>query len=238
MPFAQSSYDLKCEWGLEGLRALRSHAEVVVVVDVLSFSTAVDIAVSRGAFAFPYRWRDETAAGYAQEKGAILAGGRRSGLQYTLSPVSLMAVPSGTRLVLPSPNGSTLSLEASGVPLFTACLRNAPAVARAAAKKGARIAVIAAGERWRGGELRPCLEDLLGAGAVLSELPGTRSPEAEMAVAVFARFRNELPAALAQCGTGRELLEKGVGDVEVAAEYAVSSAAPMLDREGKFARDE
>jgi 2-phosphosulfolactate phosphatase len=234
--FDQASYDLKCEWGLDGLRAVQSHADVLIVVDVLSFSTAVNIAVSRGAFVFPFRWRDESAARFAAEKGAILAGSRRSGSEYSLSPASLVSIAAGTRLVLPSANGSTLSFEAGGTPLFTACLRNAPAVARAAARHGSRIAVIAAGEGWPGGALRPSLEDLAGAGAVLSELPGTRSPEAEWAIATFSRFRNELPAALVQCASGRELIEKGFPmDVELAAEYAVSSAAPMLDREGKFA---
>ena len=236
MTFHQAAYDLRCEWGLEGLRAVGSGADVVIVVDVLSFSTAVDIAVSRGAGVFPYRWHDETAAAFATEKDAVLAGSRRSGSQYSLSPASLRSVPAGMRLVLPSANGSSLSFEAAGVKLFTACLRNAPAVARAAAAHGSRIAVIAAGEHWHGGALRPCLEDLAGAGAVLSELVGRRSPEAEWAVATFARFRDELPAALRQCGSGQELIAKGFPtDVELAAEYGVSGAAPMLDEEGKFA---
>ncbi len=69
MPFGQASYDLKCEWGLEGLRAVSAHADVLVVVDVLSFSTAVDIAVARGAWVFPYRWHDDSAAQFAQ--GAV-----------------------------------------------------------------------------------------------------------------------------------------------------------------------
>jgi 2-phosphosulfolactate phosphatase len=230
--FDQAEHDLKCEWGLEGLLALQPASDAVVIVDVLSFSTAVDIALSNGASVLPYRWKDESAKRCAAEKGAVLADERSGSGEYTLSPASLRSIPRGTLLVLPSPNGSTLSLCASGVPLYTACLRNAPAVAKRAAAHGSRIAVIPAGEQWRESSLRPCLEDLIGAGSVLAELPGTLSPEAEMAIATFARFRPNLGGALFRCGSGKELVDRGFGlDVELAAEYAVSHAAPMLVRE-------
>ena len=92
--------------------------------------------------------------------------------------------------------------------------------------------MIPAGEQWRESSLRPCLEDLIGAGAVLAELPGTLSPEAEMAIATFARFRCELGDALYRCGSGKELVELGFAlDVELAAEYAVSNVAPRLAEE-------
>ena len=229
MHFDQAAYDLKCEWGGEGLSALQPHSNAVVIVDVLSFSTAVDIAVARGASVFPYRWKDESAARFAAERGAILAQPRSAAGQYTLSPASLRSIPPRSSLVLPSPNGSTLSLGATGVPVFTACRRNAPAVAAHALKCGPRISVIPAGERWHDNSLRPCLEDLIGAGAVLAELPGTRSPEVEIAVAAFARFRGRLAEALSSCGSGKELIASGFSDdVDLAAEYAVSAAAPKL----------
>jgi 2-phosphosulfolactate phosphatase len=159
--FDQADYDLRCEWGLEGLRALQATSDAVVIVDVLSFSTAVDIALSNGASVLPYRWKDESAKQFAAERGAILADGRSAGSTYTLSPASLRSIPPGTRLVLPSPNGSTLAFSARGVPVFTACLRNARAVAKLAASHGSRIAVVPAGEQWRNSALRPCVEDLM-----------------------------------------------------------------------------
>jgi 2-phosphosulfolactate phosphatase len=89
--------------------------------------------------------------------------------------------------------------------------------------------LIPAGERWSDGTLRPGLEDLVGAGAVLSELPGKPSPEADLAVAAFERFRRNLYDAVSRCGSGRELIEKGFAcDVEIAAEYSVSSSVPVL----------
>ena len=237
--FDQSKYDLRCEWGLKGLRAVAPESDAVVVVDVLSFSTAVDIAVANGAVVLPYQWKDDSAVRYAEEKNARLASKRCSQEEYSLSPASLRAIPTGTALVLPSPNGSTLCFSASGVLVYTACLRNAEAVATHLRRTAKRIAVIPAGERWPDDTPRPCLEDLVGAGAVLSMLPGTRSPEAEMAVAAFEHFRGRLPEALATCGSGRELIERGFAcDIELAAELDVSSAVPKLasDRFENIAR--
>jgi len=235
--FDQAGFDLKCEWGLEGLLALQASSNAVVIVDVLSFSTAVDIAVSNGAGVLPYRWKDDSAGRFAAAEGALLASQRGTKGAYTLSPASLRSIPAGSLLVLPSPNGSTLSLRAQSVTVFTACLRNAPAVARRAAGCGARIAVIPAGEQWSDGSMRPCVEDLIGAGAVLGQIAGTLSPEAEIAVAAFERFRRALPDVLSGCGSGRELARMGFGeDVDLAAAYGVSTAAPMLAA-GRFIDD-
>ena len=230
MYFDQAEYDLRCEWGMRGLLALAPASDAVVIVDVLSFSTAVDIAVSNGACVFPYRWKDDSAFRFAREKGALLASDRAATGAYSLSPASLRSIPAQARIVLPSPNGSSLALSANGVPVFTACLRNAPTVAKRAAACGSRVALIPAGERWEDDTLRPCLEDLIGAGAVLAELAGSTSPEAELAVSSFARFRRALRDAFSRCGSGKELIQRGFAeDVELAAEYAVSSAAPVLD---------
>src|SRR5207244_85897 len=92
---------------------------------------------------------------------------------FSLSPSSFLNAAPATRVVLPSPNGASLTLAADGCKVFAGCLRNASAVAEAAQRAGTRVAVIPAGERWPGGSYRPCLEDLLGAGAVLARMRGT-----------------------------------------------------------------
>jgi len=226
--FDQSSYHVRCEWGLAGLRACLAGSDVVVIVDVLSFSTSVDVAVGGGGVIYPYAYRDERAAAFARAHGAALAS-RERGSGYSLSPASLQTLPAGTRLVLPSPNGATLSLATSPAHTFAGCLRNAAAVARAASAAGRSITVVAAGEHWPDGGLRFALEDWLGAGAVIAGLPGTRSAEAAAAQAAFERAAGDLPGILSACGSGRELIARGhPADVALAAALNTSRVAPRL----------
>ena len=227
-------FRLRFEWGPQGVACLAPGSDAVVIVDVLSFSTAVVVAAARDATVFPYRWADDTAAEYARSLGALLAGPRREA-GYSLSPGSLTGLPEGSRIVLPSPNGATLSLATGGTPTFAGCLRNASAVARAAQSCGPRVAVIACGERWPNGALRPALEDHIGAGAVLAHLDGAMSPEAAAAVSVFESARAHLPAALRNSVSGKELAGRGFGDdVAIASELNNDEVAPRL-RDGAYA---
>lgn len=145
---------------------------------MLSFSTTVSVALDLGTAVLPYRWRDAGAFEFARRHDAYLAVGRsQSGTGgISLSPRSLrsQAVPP-PRLVLPSPNGSTIAhhLAATGVRCIAGCLRNTAAVASwldGRGPDGLAVAVIAAGERWPDGGLRPAVEDAWGAGALIAEL--------------------------------------------------------------------
>jgi len=233
----QGEYDVRFETGEQGLHALAvggvSH---FVIVDVLSFCTCVDVAVERGAHIIPYFWKDSRAESYARQREALLAGG--SGSAYALTVESLSLIPAGTRLVLPSPNGSTLSFGAAQYARVVAgCLRNRAAISAYLNERSGPIAVIAAGERWGSdGSLRACLEDTLGAGAILAGLRGTRSPEADAAVAVFEAVKHRLLETLVGCSSGRELAEKGhPRNVQVAAGLDASRCVAPL-QEGGFTR--
>lgn len=242
----QTAFDLRCEWGAEGITALAPAADVLVIVDVLSFTTCVSIAVERGASVLPYRFRDVSAEAYAAAQGAILAvprGQTGATHPYSLSPKSLAALPARARLVLPSPNGATLATLAEdyGKPVLAGCLRNAAATAASAARLGKRIAVIPAGERWgrHEGMLRPAVEDWLGAGAILAALhvpwPAARlSPEASAAVAAFTAAKATISQGIYECASGRELREQGYAeDVTIAAVLDASTVAALLI-EGAF----
>jgi 2-phosphosulfolactate phosphatase len=226
--FDQQAYHIRCEWSAAGVQALAPAVDVVILVDVLSFSTCVDVATSRAAIVYPFAWKDDRAAAFASQIDGVLAG-PRSRTHFSLSPSSMMQTSAGQRIVLPSPNGATLSALTASTPTLTGCFRNAAAVARRALTFGPRIGVIPAGERWPDGTLRPALEDWLGAGAIVAHFAGELSPEARAARAAFDSAQPNLAAVIANCASGRELVEQGwEADVRLALELESSATAPLL----------
>lgn len=254
--YLQSAHGVRFEWGPTGAARLAAGAACVVVVDVLSFTTSVTVAVEAGTRVFPYRWRDGTAATFAKDVGADLAVGRRmatASSPWSLSPAALRRAPYTPRLVLPSPNGSSIAASAGELPVIAGALRNATAVSQWLVREGygtteRPIAVIASGERWPDGSLRPAVEDLLGAGAIIAALQkqlGTAhvhvharadspvpvlslSPEASLAAAAF-RTTPDVAAAVTAGVSGRELIDGGFADdVAVATERDVCTAVPVL----------
>ena len=239
----QTGHRVRFDWGPTGADAISAGADVAVVVDVLSFTTTLAVAVERGITVLPFAWRDERAAAYAGERGATLAVGRLEARQLggsavSLSPADLSTATGVERLVLPSPNGSSIcaTLAGGGSTVVGACLRNRTAVARHLRHAGT-VAIVAAGERWPDGSLRPCAEDLWGAGAVLAALVDLGvddlSPEARVAETAFRAVEPDLPAALRTCAGGLELEAIGFGaDVEVAARTDVTEVVPLLGGDG------
>ncbi|MBT2448879.1 2-phosphosulfolactate phosphatase [Streptomyces sp. ISL-43] len=238
--FLQTGSGARFDWGPVGAQRLATDVACLVVVDVLSFTTSVTVAVEGGARVFPHPWRDESAARFADEVGARLAVGRRaatSAAPWSLSPAALRDAPFVPRLVLPSPNGSSIAAAAGGSTVVAACLRNATAVADWLARHGygtldRPVAVIASGERWPDGGLRPALEDLLGAGAVLAALRkrrrGPLSPEASAAADCF-EATPDVAAAVTGSASGRELTEGGFArDVAIATEPDSCDIVPVL----------
>ena len=247
--FEQDGFDLRVEWGLDGVRALGPHCAVLVIVDVLVFTTTVDIAVGQGARVLPMPWKDERAVEAAREAGATLTptglsrvdGDHPGGVVartggWTLRPSSLTGLTPETLLAIATPNGATLSAAAAetGTTVLAGCLRNASAVAAAATEiAGERpIGIIPAGERWRPAEtLRPSLEDCLGASAIAAAVTGRRAPsaEAKLAIQTYRGVADRVPELLADSVSGRELTAAGVPrDVELAGEMDVSGVVPLL----------
>lgn len=237
--FAQRDTGVRFEWGLAGARAVTQHGAAVVVVDVLSFSTAATVAVGRGTAVYPHRWPSPDAEAFARAHQAVCAVRRRAvdaDHPWSRSPSHLLAAPTVERLVLPSPNGSAIAAEVTAAAVLAGCLRNATAVARWLSahdfgRPDRPVVVIAAGERWPDGELRPALEDLLGAGAVIVGLPPDlkRSPEASAAEAAWHAQRDQLRDAVRSCSSGRELIDAGYPeDVDLASEPDTDPIVPLL----------
>ncbi len=242
---------ITCEWGEGALESALDHSEpppnALIIVDVLSFSTCVDMALAQGAHIYPYFYKDERALTFAREHQAQLVGSR-SKTTPSLSPASLRFTSPGEKWVLPSPNGSTLTYRAQEkypqAAVFTVCFRNALAVAKYIVQRSAlkHIHVIAAGERWPQNTLRPAWEDFCGAGAFIHELEKLalqQSASAQLSArlsfeARWARntFRGcTLAEDLKQCHSGQELIQRGFPeDVDLASAYNSSTVVPQLQR--------
>lgn len=226
---------VQMEWGPRGLRLLSETCECVVIVDVLSFSTSVAVAVARGAAVWPHSGH-ERAEELARAIGATLVRGRNMREGRTLSPASLLDVTDGERLIMPSDNGSVISHAAlmSGLTVVAGSMRNASAVARWLKGRFATVGLVPAGEQWPDGALRVCYEDLIGSGAIADRLleadpQVTLSPEALAAVAAF---RTRSP--LAEVASGRELIDSGFpDDVRLAEQVDVDDVVPVL-RNGRY----
>jgi len=243
-PWPDSSVHV--EWGPTGAALAADRGDVVVVVDVLSFSTTLSIAVSRDFTCLVYSGAEiESLGGPAM--AAIRLGARPLNKQrkadpgqVSLSPASLLTADPGQRVVFTSLNGATVVSAASKAPaLLVGAPRNATACAKIAADlmartRAGRVTVVACGERWSSVEpgiegTRPAVEDWLGAGAIcaaLADLGYSLSAEARLASAAW-----RSPTALqdlTDCVSARELCAAGFAtDVELALEVDVDTKVPV-----------
>ena len=130
----QSGYDVRLDWGGEGVAALGRECAVLVVVDVLSFNTTTDLVVGRGGRVLPVRWRDAR-SGAGEGDGAVIAGEAASP-----SGPHLNGNPAGDDAGAPLPQrrDAVRPAAAHGARVLAGCLRNASAVARRPANWAAR----------------------------------------------------------------------------------------------------
>jgi 2-phosphosulfolactate phosphatase len=225
-------WEVPLAWGPRGFDALAVACDAVIIVDVLSFSTSVDIALMAGATVFPCGDHEEARVLAAAVRG--VAAVRRDEPGFSLSPASLLAISPGTRLVLAAVNGGAVTARAiSGrrdLLVFVACLRNMEAVATAVRAFAQRPGLAAAGERRRDGSVRFAQEDWLGVGAGADALQLPLTPRAAAAVDSFREAEGNLEAALLATRSGRELAYRGFArDVHLAAENGVSATVPQLE---------
>ncbi len=212
-PFDQSRYQVRLEWGDDGLARLAA-SDVVVVVDVLRFSSTVTTRVAAGG-AVPL----DAAAHAVSLNGAAIS---RAAAALDPAPIVLLGCLRNASAVAEAIADEQRRRGARTSIALIAGGELVPADAGAAARTARRFAV----------------EDLLGAGAIVDAL-GVRgidhtSPEAAAAGEAFRGLRAATRHLLAASGSGQELAERGAHDeVRAAAELDASTAVPVL-REGVF----
>jgi 2-phosphosulfolactate phosphatase len=155
-----SDVQIHVEWGSVGASLAGARGDIVVIVDVLSFSTSVTLVVSQGATVFSFSYDELDALGgheaaAAEFNAEIIARDRQIGTsRFTLSPSSLMTARAGDRIIFTSLNGAYCTAAAKKSPVvLIGALTNRSAVANAVAlllksnvSRGCTL--IAAGERW------------------------------------------------------------------------------------------
>lgn len=229
--------DVHLEWGRHGAALAAARGDLVVIIDVLSFSTSLTLTGDRDATALAYSAAEIEAAGgrdaMAAELDAAIVSKNRWATEgeFSLSPASLAGLQPDQRLIFTSLNGAACVAASAAAPLvLIGCLLNRTSIAEVVAAaladgRASRCTLIPCGEQWSstaGGEgWRPGIEDHLGAGAIASRLRGlgrSLSPEASLAAVSFDAVDPEIEQVLAGCVSGRELITRGFGsDVSLAA---------------------
>lgn len=206
-PFDQHRYQIRLEWGAAGLARL-APADVVVVVDVLRFSTTVTDAVAQGS-SVPL----DAGAHAVSINGAAIAE---------------EAAATGATVLL----GCLRNARAVAEAVLDVQRR------RGARTSVAVIAAGELTGRGPDAVLRFAVEDQFGAGAIIDALGALgidhTSPEAAAAAEAFRGLRGALMHLLTASGSGQELLARDARDeVLAAAAVDAASVAPVL-RDGAF----
>lgn len=231
-------------WGQRGASEAAERRDILVIVDILRFSTAVVTAEAYGGLIYPCLPDEAICTSLAVRVGGELAltiPQLPAKTRFSLSPSSFTTILPGTRIVLPSLNGATCcQYGKQAAILLVGALVNASAVAQAIAHlletQPYNVTLVACGERWHvptaEGALRFALEDYLGAGAILAALPFPQTMEAQVCCATFQAIHNQLELALWECESGKELRMKGWGeDVRFSAQHDIFDCVPVLHDE-------
>jgi 2-phosphosulfolactate phosphatase len=233
------------DWGRSGAQRAADRDDILVIVDVLSFSTAVATALHYGGLIYPCTHADDPAeiAGRIGGEVAVFRAEVPAKGRFSLSPLTYLNIESGKKVVVASPNGATCSILANKAPyVFTAGLVNSGAVGERVTEiiRGSELSVtvIACGEREKGpdenGPIRWASEDYLGAGSVISHIPFEKSPDAVVCESAFKACQGALDQIIWNCPSGLELRDIGFGeDIRHSSRMNIYDCVPVI-RNGCF----
>jgi 2-phosphosulfolactate phosphatase len=215
-------------------------AEVVILVDTLRATTTLTTMVERGMDLILVAGSTDEARKLKERHPEFLLCGEEKGIRpdgfdFGNSPAEFAELsPLGeNRAILSTSNGTPLitRYRNANLPLI-GCLRNAAAVAEAAAGPDRPVVVACAGYSASGEE---SLEDSFTARAIVHELIRDRegfelTAEANSAFDLFAGYGGDARRVLAESRHARDLVDLGFqADIAYAAEMNCSLAVPLLD---------
>lgn len=244
--FNQSPYQCRMDWGERGTIEASNRRDIIVVVDILSFSTTITGAVHHGAIVYPFPKVGDIKK-FGELVDAEVCLGRVEAQVAgapSLSATSFNESHKGKRFVLSSRNGATcVKASKQDTNILIGSFLNVSSVANVVNKiqkeTNLNVTVIACGERWRNTndesrELRPSIEDYLGAGAILEKLNGTKSPEAKVCIGAFQNAKSNLSELINDSSSGRELIDMGYPeDVNFSCQVDLFKDVPILTKDEK-----
>jgi 2-phosphosulfolactate phosphatase len=224
-------------WGPAGIEEALANHDLIVVVDVLRFSSTVTTAVANGFTIVPST--DLKKAELLSGETGWAVSGRTGTAQYSLSPLDYVNPKHTDEVILVSPNGAAcmqmISEEETG---FIGCFLNARTVGRVlntlSQKRRRNVAVIAAGEVKEGQsedlhQRRFALEDYLGCGLILSELRLALSPEATLCMRAYEASKMDYVELVRNCESGRYLIERGQDyDISHCVQRSIYEIVPVI----------
>lgn len=201
MNIVEPEFDIHCCWGFKLTDTLVTQYDICIVVDVLSFSTSIDLLL-----------------------------GAKENLQDDTASNSLVNHLSPQKLTVPSPVGLPIQLDISHKAVLIGCLRNARAVAKAARMLGNSVLVIPVGDKLAEEEFKTCSEDFIAAGAIISYLKGIGTAESDAALDVYNSSKGNLEEMIRLSSSARKMLLSGyLTEVDEACQFNKSKNVPLLE---------
>jgi 2-phosphosulfolactate phosphatase len=239
--YGQIEYRCRFDWGVEGAISAAERGDIVVIVDTLSFSTAVVTAVNNYGIIYPAVDQDDLLeiSGRIDAVKAVPRNDVPSEGRFSLSPETYFDLEADTSIILASPNGASCCRAAKAAPnVFVASLINAKTAGNTIEKimdlTGRDVTLIACGERLKleleNPGIRFAIEDLLAVGAILSYIRKDKSPEAQVCEAAFGAVENYIDEMIWDSISGRELRSHGFGhDVTYSARVNIIDTVAVLN---------
>jgi 2-phosphosulfolactate phosphatase len=202
MKLVEPGFDINCCWGFKLDAKVIFSYDVCIIVDVLSFSTSLDLLLHT-----------------------------KQNTENILASTHLIRKFSSKKLKITSPVGLPQQLKLHKKPVLVGCMRNARAVARIARQLGNTVLVIPMGDKLSDDEFKTCSEDFIAAGAIISYMKGTRSPESNAAQDIYNSSKGDIEEMVKLSSSARQMILKGFSiEVDQACQFNKSKHVPLLEK--------
>jgi 2-phosphosulfolactate phosphatase len=229
-------------WGPTGVREAIARNDLVVVVDVLRFSSTVTTAVANGFTIIPLS--DPRKAERLSIDTGMPVSGKTGVARYSLSPLDYVNPKQVEELILVSSNGGACVEEIPGGGTgFIGCFLNARTLGRVmrgiSEREGRNVTVVAAGEVPEDQAdgplaLRFAIEDYLACGLIFFELKLGLTADATLCMRAYESSKMDYLDLIKRSESGRYLITRGHEyDISHCVQRSIYEIVPVIS-EGRI----